>query len=793
MARSGLMILVQITRGGVGLVALALVLWSFYWVFSRPFREAQESQGQVELVVMSWGGDGGIQEEQIVEATMKSFEDSFPGIKINRINPGSAGNFNTKLQTMMAAGVTPDLFYMSPDNFVKFAAAGHVANIDELIAEDQAAGRQTLDLEAFFKPTIDSFRFDGQRTGRGALYGIPKDFTTWGFYYNKALFDKAGVPYPDDDWTWDDFHAAAQAIGELPGVIGGAEFNVWPDCIRGYLWTYGLDVVDEEFNSRLLEPEVLERLATLRRWRFEEKNTIVSGDSKTAVGQNVMVTGLVGMVGPLGRWVVPQYRDIEAFDWDFAPLPRGTEQANIVSTVAWAMNARTNHREEAWELLKFLSGEDGQSEVATLGLAIPSIRNVAYSDAFLSKDKKPTNDQAFLDAAEVARIPVVPNYSEWKSALDRTLNDVLRSKSNADLKTELTKLEQQWLRDRENPLRTGEYPLMPWSRIALLIGIPIFLAAVITAVVWWRYRPGKIAMAEEVAGYGFVSPWVIGFAAFMAIPILLSLLLSFSTWNGFTELHEAKWVGWANFRILLFEDTRFWTSLRVTGYYALIAVPFGQAIALALALLLNHELKFSGFFRSALYLPSVLAGVGVALLWRWVFDGDVGLINTYLLDPVLHPLGFESPKWFTGDAAWYGPPAFAVMSFWAMGGTMVIYLAGLKGIPTELYEAASIDGTNIFQRFRNVTLPMLSPVILFNFIMSVIGSFQVFTQAFIMTEGGPGDDTRFYVLYLFNIAFDDSHMGYASAMAWILLIIILALTMLSMYVSRKAVYYEALK
>jgi multiple sugar transport system permease protein len=133
----------------------------------------------------------------------------------------------------------------------------------------------------------------------------------------------------------------------------------------------------------------------------------------------------------------------------------------------------------------------------------------------------------------------------------------------------------------------------------------------------------------------------------------------------------------------------------------------------------------------------VLAGVGVALLWRWVFDGNVGLINTYFLNPILEPIGYEAPKWFTGDAAWFGPPAFAVMSFWALGGTMVIYLAGLKGIPIELYEAASIDGTNIFQRFRNVTLPMLSPVILFNFIMAIIGSFQVFTQAFIMTNGGP--------------------------------------------------------
>jgi multiple sugar transport system permease protein len=791
MLRSTLDRVAQILRGLVAILAAAIVLWSFYWVFSRPFRLADESVGQVTLVVMNWGGGGGQKEEEIVDSIIKEFESLHPSISINRINPGSAEDFNTKLQTMMAAGVTPDVFYLGSENFSKFAVSGHLAKIEPLIAADVAAGRETIDLDDYFQSTIDNFRFDGDRSGRGDLFGIPKDFTTWGFYYNKDLFDQAEVPYPKDDWTWDDFHAAAQAIGKLPGVLGGTEFNMWSPCVRGYLWTYGLDLVDEEFNSRLFEPAVLERLKVLRSWRFEEDNTMVSGDSQVAQGHNVFVTGKVGMVGPLGRWVVPQYRDITAFDWDFAPLPRGTESSNIVATVAWGMNAHTKHQDEAWLLLKHLSGAAGQSRVAELGLAIPTQRSIAYSNAFIKEDQRPLNDQAFLDAAEVARVPSVPGYSEWKAALDRALDASLRS--GKDMEQQFKILEDQWQRDRENPLRVGDFPKVAWGRISLILSSTAAVLVLFMAWRWWRNRPGIIALAEEVAGYGFVGPWVVGFIAFMGFPILLSLLLAFSTWNGFSELTHAKWVGWSNFRTLLFEDDRFWTSLRVTGYFALFAVPLGQAISLGLALLLNHNLRASGLFRSALYLPSVLAGVGVALLWRWVFDGNVGLINTYFLNPILEPIGYEAPKWFTGDAAWFGPPAFAVMSFWALGGTMVIYLAGLKGIPIELYEAASIDGTNIFQRFRNVTLPMLSPVILFNFIMAIIGSFQVFTQAFIMTNGGPGDDTRFYVLYLFNLAFDDSHMGYASAMAWILLIIILSLTLASMYVSRKAVYYEALK
>lgn len=182
----------------------------------------------------------------------------------------------------------------------------------------------------------------------------------------------------------------------------------------------------------------------------------------------------------------------------------------------------------------------------------------------------------------------------------------------------------------------------------------------------------------------------------------------------------------------------------------------------------------------------------MAILWRWVFDGDNGLLNG-VLAPLLGPLGLEPPEWFGVDAGVWGAPAFALLNLWMVGGSMMIYLAGLKGIPRELYEAAEVDGAGALERFRLVTLPMLSPVIVFNGIMAVIASFQVFTQAFVMTGGEPGDLTRFYVLYLFDQAFQYYEMGYASAMAWLLLVVILVLTGLVMRFSRKHVYYEALK
>ena len=183
--------------------------------------------------------------------------------------------------------------------------------------------------------------------------------------------------------------------------------------------------------------------------------------------------------------------------------------------------------------------------------------------------------------------------------------------------------------------------------------------------------------------------------------------------------------------------------------------------------------------------------MGVAVLWRWVFDGDSGLAKA-LLDPLLEPLGLTSPDWFGNDAGTYGVPAFAIMNLWMVGGSMMIYLAGLQGIPKELHEAAELDGAGAWQRFRRVTLPMLSPVLVFNGVMAVIGSFQVFTQAFVMTRGEPGDLTRFYVLYLYNQAFDFYEMGYASAMAWILLVVVLVLTGIFLRGSRRHVHYEGM-
>ncbi|NMB11476.1 MAG: sugar ABC transporter permease [Firmicutes bacterium] len=290
----------------------------------------------------------------------------------------------------------------------------------------------------------------------------------------------------------------------------------------------------------------------------------------------------------------------------------------------------------------------------------------------------------------------------------------------------------------------------------------------------------RLRKKEAIEFYLFISPWIIGFLLFLGGPIVASAVLSFTDWN---LLNPPSWVGVDNYLTIFTDDDMFWQSLKVTAIYTGASVPLGLMLSLLLALLLNTEVRGVRLFRTIYYLPSVMSGVAVALLWSWLFNPDFGLVNH-----LLGLFGIPGPTWLASET--WALPAMIIMSLWGAGQSMLIFLAGLQGIPQQLYEAAEIDGASGWSRFVHVTLPMLSPVILFNLIMGIIGSFQVFTQGYIMTNGGPNNATLFYVLNLYNQAFRNLRMGYASALAWILFFIILGLTLLVIRESRERVYYE---
>ena len=315
-----------------------------------------------------------------------------------------------------------------------------------------------------------------------------------------------------------------------------------------------------------------------------------------------------------------------------------------------------------------------------------------------------------------------------------------------------------------------------------------------------KERMSKLARKEAVEGYLCILPWLVGFFAFTFGPILFSIYISMCDWD---IINPPKFIWFSNYRQALFDDFRFAQAIKVTVLYALFALPLGLTGSLLVAILLNQNVKGMSWFRTIFYIPAILPGIAVAMVWRWIFNPENGILNVFLGAriwpiPQISNGGIriakvalmENPPPWLASTEW-ALPAFILMSLWAIGGGMIIYLAGLQGIPTQLYEAAEIDGASPIQKFRKITLPMISPTIFFNLVMGVIGSFQVFTSSFVMTQGGPAYATLFYLLYLYQKAFQYFQMGYAAAMAWILFVVILCCTLFIFKTSARWVYYEA--
>jgi len=287
---------------------------------------------------------------------------------------------------------------------------------------------------------------------------------------------------------------------------------------------------------------------------------------------------------------------------------------------------------------------------------------------------------------------------------------------------------------------------------------------------------------HNLVGYLFISPWLIAFFLFTFIPLMASFVLSFTDYNILSN--DFQFIGLDNFNRMFNEDRRYWRSVEATVKYVVFSVPLRLTFALGVAMLLNTARRGVGFYRAAFYAPSIVGGsIAVAVMWREIFGND-GLINF-----VLALLGIEGPNWLgrPETAIW----TLIILAAWQFGSPMLIFLAGLKNIPKTLYESAEIDGANGWQKFLKITLPMLTPIIFFNLIMQLIAGFMVFTQAFIITAGRPLDSTLFYALYIYRRAFENFEMGYASAMAWVMLAVIAVLTAIVFRSSSYWVYYES--
>jgi multiple sugar transport system permease protein len=295
--------------------------------------------------------------------------------------------------------------------------------------------------------------------------------------------------------------------------------------------------------------------------------------------------------------------------------------------------------------------------------------------------------------------------------------------------------------------------------------------------------PGRMARKEQRAAYLFLSPWLIGLLAFWLIPIVASILISATDWNIISSPH---WVGMSNYKEMFTDDRNFWLSIRVTLKYMVLSVPLYLVFGLALSLLLNLKIRGINLFRTILFVPSVLSGVAVAVLWVALLNPDVGAVND-----VLRAIGISNPPRWLGSPTW-AVPSVVLVGLWGIGGGAIIYLAGLQNISAQLYEAAALDGAGPLQRFRYVTLPMITPTLLFVLLTGLIDAFQVFDTAFILggSQGAIGDSLRFYLINIWHEAFMNGRLGYASALSWVFVLAAAAVILAIFRTSSRWVYYE---
>ena len=768
------------------LVVLLLVV---AWVFLEQ-SPVQESGA----VVLRWVVNSQERDQVYARAVKRAFEAAHPGIRIQFIKQ----NEGRKVDTMISGGDAPDICEVGMDRVFYYVLAGALRDLGGLMS---AADR--TDLQSYFPVTLAPY------VDREKVYALPWCYVPFILFYNKNLFDKYGVPYPADDWTWDDYRAAAVKLTrdlDGDGITDefGASFAKWQDGYYSWITQNGGSVLSPDRSRATFdEPKVVETVRFLERLTRQDRVIPTDVNKPRQAGIDLFEAGRLAMHGPTGSFYIPTYREFEKVDWDIALVPAGPSgKGTIVAPIGFGVTSQSKNPREAFQLVRFLCGPEGQMILARSGLFIPARREVAFSDAFLKAPGRPDNKYALVAMMDDqdGRSPwgVAPPWAgeRWGDVQEETLN----SKLNAFLfgvpqegrTAESVCREMDRRADEILAEERAAYQGTPvnWGKVWASAGVGLGALGIFwIAAVGRAGRRSGMARSEQAWGFLAISPWLIGFLVFSLGPILFSVFLSFTRYNSLAPASSARFVGVDHYAWLLGgRDELFLKSLRATLTYVVLSVPLYLVSGLLIALLMNSKLRGIHFFRTLYYLPAVMPVVATAVLFRWVFTQN-GILN-YLLGGFGRIPAQDMPNWLQ-DPFWT-VPSIVVMGLWGVGAGMMIYLAGLQNIPTQLYEAAQIDGAGVLAQFRRITMPILSPVLFFNLVMGVIGAFQVFTSAFVLFGGGSGpeDSALFYSFYLYRKAFEQFQIGYGSALAWILFVIVLCLTALIFRFSSFWVYYE---
>ncbi len=799
-----------------GFARLFLLCLLFIGGFAPRFARADAPREK--LIV--WGLQPG-KETAGLDAAVRVFEQRNPDIKVSLLSMGAGAMNPQKLMTSIVGGVPPDVIRQDRFTIGDWASRGTFQALDERLREE--AGKPNgIKAENYYPAAWNEAIYQNH------VYAIPTEIDDRLLFYNRALFREVGLDPDKPPRTWDELKLYAKKLTKLnnDGTYQRIGFipNYGNSWLYLYAWQNGGEFMSKDGQTCTLADkpnvEALQFMTDVydALGGLNKVNIFQSGFQ--GAEQDPFYTGKIGMVTN-GSWAVENIaRYAPGLDFAVAPAPVPAERLKgegrfkgQTPYITWtggfsfAIPKGARHANAAWRFIQWMTSEEcyvlqnveqkkySESKGRPFVFKITANKNI---NARLLRDFPPSGarlvaaQKGFIDMLPVAKYRPVTFVGQ--SLWDSHVRAFERATSHAQ-SPEAALAEQQALVQKmlDTAKVRASYPELP-------LGPPIAVASVVLlgglGFGLWKIRKivgtSRMARRDAWAGYLMAGPWIFGFLLLTLGPLISSMILAFCDYD---VLHAPRYVGVANFHTLFTDDRELLGKALYNAFYlSIFGIPLGMATGLTIAMLLNMKVKGMTWYRTAFYIPSIVPAIASAVLWQWVLSGDPnkGILNAVWKVTLTDWFHIAPPGWF-GVAEW-AKNGLILQGLWGAGGGMILWLAGLQGVPQSLYEAAEIDGASGWARFRHVTLPMLSPYIFFNLIMGTIGALQEFDRVYVLSGGdggaGPLDSLLVPVLFLFNNAFRYFKMGYASALAWVIFVIIMALTLLQWQAQKYWVHYE---
>lgn len=807
------------------LIAVSVLLVAGFEYTNSITQPPASAKAKRKLVL--WGLTTG-PDTQGLQNVIHEFSRRHPDVDVQVLSMGAGGMNAQKLMTSIVGNVAPDVVNQDRFQISDWASRGAFRPLDDLINRDKADPNDPTP-DKFYPAPWEEASYEGK------VYGIPTGADNRVLYWNRTLFNQsaselraAGLDPNRAPRTWSEVLAYSKILTKLnkDGSVKVAGFD--PNYGNAWLYMYAFQnnasfMSADGKTCTIASPEVQEALKFMK-----DGYAILGGYSKAKVFESGLqgnendpfLTGQIAMKID-GDWILNNIaRYGPQTDFAAAPPPVPDDRYNHVGRfknekdtfITWvggfsfAIPKGAKNVGDAWDFIKFATSAEGwmiydkgdQQWAAYNGrMYIPrQLANRIANEEQLRVFRPASAKFAQALGMHVAmakygrvRPPTMVGDYLWQqhvTAMEAALYGTL------SIKNALTQAQANVQRELDDWFHQDRYKIIDFSAVWKFALVLLVVPLAIFAIWFKKAKLGRIARTEALWAYAFVAPWIIGFVVFTFGPMLTSLLFSFTQYN---VLNPGRFVGLKNYADLFTSD---WPNMSKAfynaGYLAIFGVPLGLLTGLAIALLLNQGVRGMRYYRTIFYIPSIVPGVASVVLWIWLLTADPhkGLVNALWSGTVQKWLGATPPAWLN-DAGW-SKPALIFMGLWGAGSGMLLWLAGLNGIPKTLYEAAEIDGASPKEKFFNITLPMLSSVMFFNVIIGIIGAVQVFDSVYIIHDAngpvGPGDSLLTPVYHLFDEGFSFFKMGYASSIAWVLFLLILLLTGSQFLLSKTWVHYE---